>query len=55
MKIEKIDKRSIYQWLNGETGLAEEILVDLINGDYSVDMLKNDVVSYFEPADREEE
>ena len=50
-----IDKRSIYQWINGESGLAEEILVDLINGDYSVEMLKNDVVSYFEPDDKEGE
>ena len=47
-----MDKRSIEQWINGESGLAEEILVDLINGDYSVEMLKNDVMSYFEPDDR---
>ena len=52
MIIEKVDKRTIEQWINGEDGLAEEILVDLINGDYSVKMLKNDVVSYFEPDDR---
>jgi len=47
-----MDKRSIEQWINGESGLAEEILVDLINGDYSVEMLKNDVMAYFEPDDR---
>ena len=52
MIIEKVDKRTIEQWINGEDGLAEEILVELINGDYSVKMLKNDVGAYFEPDDR---
>ena len=47
----RADKISVMQAFGFEDE-ALEILVDLINGDYSVEMLKNDVVSYFEPDDR---
>ena len=54
MVIEKIDRKSVEQWIGADNMDTEpiDIIVDLINGDYSVKMLKNDVVSYFEPDDR---
>ena len=50
--MDKIDRASIEQWINGESGLAVEILVDIFNGHYSVENFRNDVLSYFEPDDR---
>ena len=50
--MDKIDKRSIEQWINGESGMAVEILVDIFNGDYSVENFREDVLSYFQPDDR---
>ena len=52
----KVDIDDVHNFIGFDNeSESAEILRDLINGDYSVDMLKNDVVSYFEPADREEE
>ena len=48
----RIDKRSIEKWINGERGMAVETLVDIFNKDYSVENFRNDVLSYFEPDDR---
>ena len=49
-----IDKASMEQWLGTDNQLNEavEILVDIVNGDYSPETLKNDVMAYFEPDDR---
>ena len=47
-----MDKAGMEQWINGESGLAVEILVDIFNKDYSVENFRNDVLSYFEPDDR---
>ena len=51
---DKIDRASIEQWLGTDRQLDEalEILVDMFNGDYSVEMFRNDVNSYYEPDDR---
>ena len=47
----KVDKASVIQALgNGDEAL--EILVDLINDDYTIENLKNDFYGYFEPDDR---
>tara|TARA_R100000315_G_C5233560_1_gene144637 strand:- start:2651 stop:2860 length:210 start_codon:yes stop_codon:yes gene_type:complete len=47
----KVDKASVIQALgNGDEAL--EILVDLINDDYTIEDLKNDFYAYFEPDDR---
>ena len=50
--MDRIDKAGMEQWINGESGLAVEILVDMYNGNYSVENFRNDVLSYFEPDDR---
>ena len=33
---------------------AVEILTDIFNGDYPVETFRNDVLSYFEPDDRDD-
>ena len=52
--MDRIDRASIEQWLGTDRQLDEalEILVDMFNGDYSVEMFRNDVNSYYEPDDR---
>ena len=50
----RIDMKGMIDWLNGESGLATEILVDIFNGDYSVENFREDVLSYFQPDDRDE-
>jgi hypothetical protein len=48
----RMDKESMEQWINGESGYAVEVLVDIFNGDYSVENFREDVLSYFQPDDR---
>ena len=45
------DKISVMQAF-GFDDEALEIVVDLINGDYTVENLRNDYQAYFEPDDR---
>mgnify|MGYP003153229644 FL=1 len=45
------DKISVMQAF-GFSDEALEIVVDLINGDYTVENLRNDYQAYFEPDDR---
>ena len=54
MKMNKIDRTGIQQWLGTDNQLSEavEILMDMFNGDYPVETFRNDVNSYFEPDDR---
>ena len=47
----KADKISVMQAF-GFSDEALEIVVDLINGDYTVKNLRNDYQAYFEPDDR---
>ena len=49
--MDKIDKASMYTYLTSDEE-AVEILVDMFNGDYSVEMFRNDANSYYEPDDR---
>ena len=50
------DRKSIEQWLGTDNQLSEavEILMDMFNGDYPVETFRNDVLSYFEPDDRDD-
>ncbi len=50
----RIDKRGMLDWINGESGYAVEVLVDIFNGDYSVENFREDVLSYFQPDDRDD-
>ena len=50
--MDKIDKASMEQWINGESGMAVETLVDIFNKDYSVENFREDVLSFFEIDDR---
>ena len=54
--MDKIDEGSIRQWLGTDRQLGEaiDILVDIFNKDYSVENFREDVLSYFEPDDRDE-
>ena len=56
MKMNKIDRTGIQQWLGTDNQLSEavEILMDMFNGDYPVETFRNDVLSYFEPDDRDD-
>ena len=47
----KADKASMLTYLTS-TDEAVEILVDLVNEDYSVKSLMNDFYAHFEPDDR---
>ena len=49
----KADKASMLTYLTS-TDEAVEILVDLVNKDYSVKSLINDFYAHFEPDDRED-
>ena len=49
--MDKADKISVMQAF-GFDDEALEIVVDLINGDYTVKNLRNDYQAYFEPDDR---
>ena len=53
---DKIDSASIRLWLGTDKQLDEAIiiLVDMYNGDYPVETFRNDVLSYFEPDDRDD-
>ena len=50
------DRKSIEQWLGTDNQLTEaiDILTDIYNGDYPVETFRNDVLSYFEPDDRDD-
>ena len=50
------DRKSIEQWLGTSNQLVEaiDILTDIYNGDYTVKAFRNDVLSYFEPDDRDD-
>ena len=55
----KLDKKSLEQWLGNNSedcgsGYDEmiEMLVDIFNGDYTIEAFKNDIMSYYEPDDR---
>ena len=54
--MDKIDRIGIQQWLGTDNQLSEavEILMDMFNGDYPVETFRNDVLSYFEPDDRDD-
>ena len=56
MKMNKIDRTGIQQWLGTDNQLSEavEILMDMFNGDYPVETFREDVNSYFEPDDRDD-
>ena len=49
--MDKADKISVMMAF-GFSDEALEIVVDLINGDYTVENLRNDYQAYFEPDDR---
>ena len=49
--MDKADKISVMQAF-GFDDEALEIVVDLINGDYTVENLRKDFQGYFEPDDR---
>ena len=49
--MDKADKISVMMAF-GFDDEALEIVVDLINGDYTVENLRNDYQAYFEPDDR---
>ncbi len=51
MLLEKVDKASMLQYLTSYEE-AVEILLDLVNDDYSIKSLKNDFMAHFEPDDR---
>ena len=51
MLLEKVDKASMLQYLSSYEE-AVEILVDLVNDDYTIKALKNDFLAHFEPDDR---
>ena len=51
--MDKADKISVMQAF-GFDDEALEIVVDLINGDYTVKNLRNDYQAYFEPDDRDD-
>ena len=48
----KVTKRDMLTYLTS-TDEAVEILVDIVNGDYSSKALTEDFKAHFEPADRE--
>ena len=54
--MDKIDRIGIQQWLGTDNQLSEavEILMEMFNGDYPVETFRNDVLSYFEPDDRDD-
>ena len=54
--MDRIDRKGIQQWLGTDNQLSEavEILMDMFNGDYPVETFRNDVLSYFEPDDRDD-
>ena len=53
---DKIDRASIEQWLGTDKQLDEAIiiLVDMFNGDYPIENFREDVLSYFQPDDRDD-
>ena len=53
---DKVDRASIEQWLGTGNRLDEAIiiLVDMFNGDYPIENFREDVLSYFQPDDRDE-
>lgn len=53
---DKIDRASIEQWLGTGNQLDEAIiiLVDMFNGDYLLENFREDVLSYFQPDDRDD-
>ena len=53
---DKIDRASIEQWLGTDRQLDEalEILVDMFNGDYLIENFREDVLSDFQPDDRDD-
>ena len=54
--MDKINGGSIRQWLGTDRQLGEaiDILVDIFNGDYPIENFREDVLSYFQPDDRDE-
>ena len=51
MELEHISKQAMESYLTSDEE-AIEILVDMVNGDYTVEALKNDFLAHFEPDDR---
>ena len=48
------DRKSIEQWLGTDNQLIEaiDILTEIYNGDYTVEVFRSDVDGYFGPDDR---
>ena len=53
---DKIDRASIEQWFGTDNQLDEAIiiLVDMFNGDYPIENFREDVLSYYQPDDRDD-
>ena len=51
MELVRATKRAMEDYLTSDEE-AIEILVDMVNGDYTIKALKNDFLAHFEPDDR---